>query len=79
MLAEINSNWHTLAIVCIGACCEFALEPLEFPFILSGVCSTSEANYCSNPFEVFLTFLDFTTLRISATLMHDDVCTIRIM
>ena len=23
------------------------------PFILSGVCSPSEANYCSNPFEVF--------------------------
>ena len=29
------------------------LEPLEFPIILSGVCSPSEANYCSNPFEVF--------------------------
>ena len=23
------------------------------PFTLSGVCSPSEANYCSNPFEVF--------------------------
>ena len=30
----------------------FALEPIELPFILSGVCSPSEANYCSNPFEV---------------------------
>ena len=27
------------------------------PFILSGVCSLSEANYCSNPFEVFVLFL----------------------
>ena len=38
---------------CTGACWEFVLEPLELPFILSGVCSPSEANYCSNPFEVF--------------------------
>ena len=33
---------------------EFALELIKLPFILSGVCSPSEANYCSNPFEVFL-------------------------
>ena len=26
------------------------------PFILSGVCSPSEANYCSNPFEVLSEF-----------------------
>ena len=32
---------------------EFALESIELPFILSGVFSPSEANYCSNPFEVF--------------------------
>ena len=28
------------------------------PFILSGVCSPSEANYCSNPFEVFVVVVD---------------------
>ena len=36
---------------------EFALESIKLPFILSGVCSPSEANYCSNPFEVF--FIEF--------------------
>ena len=50
--------WLSLALVislgqCTGACCEFALEPIKSSFILSGVCSPSEANYCSNPFEVF--------------------------
>ena len=40
-------------IQCTGVCWEVALEPIELPFILSGVCSPSEANYCSNPFEVF--------------------------
>ena len=39
---------------CTGVCWEVALEPIELPFILSGVCSPSEANYCSNPFEVLL-------------------------
>ena len=39
-------------IQCTGVCWEVALEPIELPFILSGVCSPSEANYCSNPFEV---------------------------
>ena len=29
------------------------------PFILSGVCSPSEANYCSNPFEVFFSISIF--------------------
>ena len=29
------------------------LKPIRLPFELSGVCSPSEANYCSNPFEVF--------------------------
>ena len=38
---------------CTGVCLEVALEPIELPFILSGVCSPSEANYCSIPFEVF--------------------------
>ena len=41
-------------IQCTGVCWEVALEPIELPFILSGVCSPSEANYCSNPFEVLL-------------------------
>ena len=41
-------------IQCTGVCWEVALEPIELPFILSGVCSPSEANYCSNPFEVFI-------------------------
>ena len=50
--------WLNLALVislnqCIGACWEFALELIELPFIFSGVCSPSEANYFSNPFEVF--------------------------
>ena len=40
-------------IQCTGVCWEVALEPIELPFILSGVCSPSEANYFSNPFEVF--------------------------
>ena len=40
------------------ACWEFALEPIKLPFILSGVCSPSEANYCSNPFEVLITICD---------------------
>ena len=40
-------------IQCTGVCWEVALEPIELPFILSGVCSPSEANYCSNPFEIF--------------------------
>ena len=30
-----------------------SLEHNKLPFILSGVCSPSEANYFSNPFEVF--------------------------
>ena len=37
---------------CTGVCWEVALEPIKLPFILSGVCSPSEANYSSNPFEV---------------------------
>ena len=31
--------------------------PIKLPFILSGVCSPSLANYCSNPFEIFIRFL----------------------
>ena len=51
-----NLAWLSLALVislsqCTRACWEFALESLELPFILSGFCSPSEANYCSNPFE----------------------------
>ena len=48
------------------------LEPIKLPFILSGVCSPSEANYCSNPFEVLskalslvrgcMTFLELSVL-----------------
>ena len=38
---------------CTGVCWEVALEPIELPFTLNGVCSPSEANYCSNPFEIF--------------------------
>ena len=54
----MNKKGVSLALVislsqCTGACKEFALEPLRLPFILNGVCSPSEANYCSNPFEVF--------------------------
>ena len=34
------------------------------PFTLSGVCSPSEAKYCSNPFEVFsATFFFVVRLR----------------
>ena len=32
---------------------QLALEPIKLHFILSGVFSPREANYCSNPFEVF--------------------------
>ena len=35
-----------------GTCWEFTLEPIILPLTLSGVYSPSEANYCSNPFEV---------------------------
>ena len=61
------SLWLSLALVislsqCTGACWEFSLEPLELPFILSGVCSPSEANYCSNPFEVLINALNFFAL-----------------
>ena len=38
-------NWLSLLLQ--------AKELIKLPFILSGVCSPSEANYCSNPFEVF--------------------------
>ena len=49
--------WLSLALVislgqCTSACWKFALESVKFPFILSGVCGPSEANYCSNHFEV---------------------------
>ena len=37
----------------MGAFWAFALEPMKLPFILSGICSPNEANYSSNPFEVF--------------------------
>ena len=58
-LPKLGSAWLSLALVislsqCTGACWEFALEPLRLRFVLSGVCSPSEANYCSNPFEVFI-------------------------
>ena len=32
------------------------------PLILSGVCSPSPANYCSNPFEIFFDNLNFPAL-----------------
>ena len=56
-------SWLSLALLIslsqwTGACWEFALEPIKLPFILSGVCSPSEANYCSNPFKVFMILLN---------------------
>ena len=53
VLAELSLALVISLSQCTGACWEFALEPIKLPFILSGVCSPSEANYCSNPFEVF--------------------------
>ena len=49
-------------IQCTGVCWEVALEPIELPFILSGVYSPSEANYCSNPFEIFSTLFIYIKL-----------------
>ena len=57
VLAELSLTLVISLSQCTGACWEFALESIKLPFILSGVCSPSEANYCSNPFEVF--FLQF--------------------
>ena len=45
-LAQLGPTWPNLA--------QLALEPIKLHFILSGVFSPREANYCSNPFEVFL-------------------------
>ena len=53
VLAEVSLALVISPSQCTGACWEFALEPIALPFILSGVCSPSEANYCSNPFEIF--------------------------
>ena len=63
----VNMSFKVLALLslalaisqsqCTGVCWEVALEPIKLPFILSGVCSPSVANYCANPFEVFLYFL----------------------
>ena len=60
---------------CTGVCWEVALEPIELPFILSGVYSPSEANYCSNPFEVFLhpvfsRFILYTKLVLNSELLN---------
>ena len=67
--ALLGSAWLSLVLVislsqCTGACWEIALEPFELPFILSGVCCPSEANYCSNPFEVFLCIYCYVMLFI---------------
>ena len=61
--------WLSLALVislsqCTGACWDFALESIKLPFILSGVCSPSEANYCSNPFEVFMWGLEYLAINL---------------
>ena len=61
--------WQSLALVislsqCTGACWDFALESIKLPFILSGVCSPSEANYCSNPFEVFMWGLEYLAINL---------------
>ena len=53
VLAELSLTLVISLSQCTEACWEFALEPIKLPFILSGVCSPSETNYCSNPFEVF--------------------------
>ena len=45
-LAQLGPAWPNLA--------QLALEPIKLHFILSGIFSPREANYCSNPFEVFL-------------------------
>ena len=52
----LDAGWLSLVLVsslsqCTGASWEFALESLKLPFF-SGVFCPSEANYCSNPFEV---------------------------
>ena len=44
-LAQLSPAWPNLA--------QLALEPIKLHFILSGIFSPREANYCSNPFEVF--------------------------
>ena len=51
------SDWLSLVLAIPIACWAFIIEPIKLAFILSGVCSPSEANYCSNPFEVFIRFL----------------------
>ena len=58
-----------------GACWGFALESIKLLFILSGVCSPVEANYCSNPFEVFLhpvfsRFILYTKLVLNSELLN---------
>ena len=42
--AQLGPAWPNLA--------QLALEPIKLHFILSGIFSPREANYCSNPFEV---------------------------
>ena len=46
--AQLGPAWPNLA--------QLALEPIKLHFILSGIFSPREANYCSNPFEVFFHF-----------------------
>ena len=64
VLAELSLALVISLSQCTGACWEFALEPIKLPFILSGVCSPSEASYCSNPFEVFYLFFQFFYLNV---------------
>ena len=45
---------------------------------LNGVCSLSEANYCSNPFEIFLLDYILKAAEFSYTTISDDFCFIRI-
>ena len=60
-----GSAWLSLILVIsLGACWAFTLEPIKLPFTLSGVCSPSEANYCSHPFEVFMKFFDLFSKKI---------------
>ena len=58
LLAQTGPTWISLILAislghCTGAYWAFVLELMKLPFILIGVCSPSEANYCTNHFEVF--------------------------
>ena len=55
--ALLNFAWAIFWGHCTGAFWAFTLEHIKLPLILSGVCSPSSANYCSNPFEIIFLLL----------------------